>query len=79
MSRPSGREFLMCLLAGVIAALIMIPLTFYAIDREMAIIEAAVKAAAAPDTVIKYYGVESVEAANGKVVVKFQPVKEVKP
>ena len=45
MSRPSGREFLMCLLAGVIAALIMIPLTFWAIDREAAIIEAAADSA----------------------------------
>jgi hypothetical protein len=45
MTRPSTREVLMCLLAGVVAALIMIPLTFYAIDREMAIIEAAADSA----------------------------------
>ena len=36
---------------------------------------------APPDTVIKYYGVTSIEAANGAVIVKFKPGKpaEVKP
>ena len=75
MSRPSTREFLLVMLAVTIAWAILIPLSFWAIDREAAIIEAAT----APDTIVKYYGVESVEAANGKVIVKFEPVKGTKP